>query len=226
VITPMAASERIDGGPHNMTDSENNFSSADYWERRYLRGGVSGAGSAGALATYKTGFLNWTLKRLGINSIIDFGCGDGEQVRMLACKNYTGVDVSPHIIEKCRSKYQRRKDWRFFTFDEQSDYSGVYDAAISIDVIFHIVEDDIYHDYMSRLFKNSRNTVIVYSSDWDARTADAHVRHRWWSKWVANQAPEWTISERHANPYPYREDNQMNTTFASFALCTRVEAGS
>lgn len=203
-----------------MTTDHDTFSSGAYWEKRYKAGGSSGVGSTGVLANYKTAFLNWTFRRLSISSVIDFGCGDGEQIKRLACRNYTGVDASPFIVEACRESYKDRPNWRFFTADQEPEYAGTYDAAMSIDVIYHLVEDDVFHTHMRQLFQSAAKAVIIYSSDWDEVAPALHVRHRWFSRWIAQHAPDWTVSERHANPYPFREDDHMNTTFASFTVCT------
>ena len=92
-----------------MKNDFKEFSTLDYWERRYSQGGNSGSGSFGVLANYKAAFLNDTIKRLGIQSVIDFGCGDGAQISQLACQNYTGVDASQFIIEACRKRYANKK---------------------------------------------------------------------------------------------------------------------
>lgn len=38
--------------------------------------------------------------------MIEFGCGDGNQLSLLQVPGYTGVDVSRSAVEKCRSKFK------------------------------------------------------------------------------------------------------------------------
>src|SRR5438270_10704846 len=59
--------------------------SSSYWNRRYVAGGTSGAGSYGRLARFKADVLNAFVAESGIASVIEFGCGDGAQ---LALSNY------------------------------------------------------------------------------------------------------------------------------------------
>jgi hypothetical protein len=56
--------------------------SARYWERNYAGGGTSGAGSYDALALGKAVFLNEFVRAHEIGSVIEFGCGDGNQLSL------------------------------------------------------------------------------------------------------------------------------------------------
>ena len=54
-------------------------SSDQLWEKRYAKGGNSGAGSYGKLAVYKAKVLNEFIEenKNEVNSVVEFGCGDG-----------------------------------------------------------------------------------------------------------------------------------------------------
>jgi hypothetical protein len=56
--------------------------SADYWERRYAEGGDSGHGSYGRFAEFKAEVLNRFVAEQRIESIVEFGCGDGNQLTL------------------------------------------------------------------------------------------------------------------------------------------------
>ena len=63
----------------------------------------------------------------------------------------------------------------------------------NIDVIYHLVEDDVYHNYMNQLFSSSKKYVIIYSSNFDdleSNNVVAHVKHRKFSKWVEENISE------------------------------------
>ena len=66
---------------HNLTASiqHRGFSSSRFWEKRYARGGNSGAGSYGKLAMYKKAFINKFVAAHGVETVAEFGCGDGNQ---------------------------------------------------------------------------------------------------------------------------------------------------
>jgi hypothetical protein len=76
-----------------------------YWESRYASGGTSGAGSYGNLATYKANYLNDFVKKNNISKVIEFGCGDGNQLSLSNYSLYIGLDISENAINMCRLKY-------------------------------------------------------------------------------------------------------------------------
>lgn len=51
--------------------------SAAYWEKRYERGGTSGPGSCGRLAQFKAEVVNRFVAEHDVQSVVEFGCGDG-----------------------------------------------------------------------------------------------------------------------------------------------------
>jgi SAM-dependent methyltransferase len=78
------------------------------WDNYYRAGYTSGAGSYGALANFKAQMINEFIADHGIQTVLDIGCGDGNQLSLLNCPEYIGVDVSPTIIELCKKKIQFR----------------------------------------------------------------------------------------------------------------------
>jgi len=151
--------------------------SRDYWEKRYRFGGHSGEGSRGESARYKADVVNNFIRMHGIESLVEFGCGDGYQLGMFEVRNYLGIDISPTILAQCRSMYQQDKH-KSFLLDK--DYSSqTADLAMSMDVIFHLVEDAVYDAYMTRLFEAGSRYVMIYSTSADMQnTGTPHVRHR------------------------------------------------
>ena len=76
------------------------FSSKEYWENRYKIGQTSGNGSYGFLAEYKSELINDFIKNNNIKSLVEYGCGDGNQLNMIKCEKIIGVDVSKTAVEK------------------------------------------------------------------------------------------------------------------------------
>ena len=76
------------------------LNSKDYWNTRYKTGGNSGAGSYNNLANFKAKIINNFIQKNNIQSIIDYGVGDGNQLKLINTENkiYTGIDVSSIII--------------------------------------------------------------------------------------------------------------------------------
>src|SRR5258706_45661 len=75
--------------------------SGRYWESRYVSGGTSGAGSYGVQAEYKASFLNSFVADNNVRTVVEFGCGDGNQLRLAAYPSYLGLDVSSKAVHMC-----------------------------------------------------------------------------------------------------------------------------
>ena len=185
--------------------------SAGYWERRYAHGGTSGSGSYGKLAEFKAEVLNQFIRDHQIRSVIEFGCGDGNQLSLADYPQYIGLDVSRSAIIRCQSRFLADTRKSFFLYEPRSFLDNVRafsaEAALSIDVLFHVVEDDVFEMYMSHLFGAAERYVIIYSSDIDLPTWSPHERHRLFTSWIASKAPEWKLLERIPNRYPYADDD-------------------
>lgn len=190
--------------------------SADYWRRRYAEGGDSGAGSYGKFARFKAQMLNDLFAELEIRSVVEFGSGDGNQLALLAVPpQYLGIDVSAEAVALCRARFAGRPERRFATL---SEYDGEpADCALSLDVIYHLVEDEAFEAYMRRLFAAARRCVVVYSSNHaeDERRDGAHVRHRRFTDWIAAHEPGWSLWRQVPNAFPYRGDWRTGS-FAEF----------
>ncbi len=195
------------------------FDSAGYWEQRYARGGTSGAGSCGRLARFKAATVNAIVAEHDVGSVIEFGCGDGTQLMLAEYRGYIGIDVSAAAIARCRARFADDPGKRFLLLDEAGGQRA--DMAVSLDVIFHLVEDAVFDRYMRALFAAADRLVVIYASDREAATADAHVRHRAFSAWVDRHAPDWRRVRRVANPYPFDPARPDDSSFADFHLYAR-----
>jgi len=191
--------------------------SGNYWEKRYTQGGTSGAGSYNRLATFKAEVINSFVEKNGISSVIEYGSGDGNQLKLACYKNYIGFDVSKTAIEKCRQIFSGDQTKKFKHTDEYSDESA--ELSMSLDVIYHLVEDPVFDEYMKRLFDSAGRFVIVYSSNDEAlnsRYGGYHVKHRKFSNWVEKNAPDWELMESIPNKYPHLDSDADNTSLADF----------
>ena len=181
-------------------------SSSSYWENRYKSGGNSGDGSYGILAEYKGRFLNSFVVDNNICSVIEFGCGDGNQLKYSAYENYIGVDVSDTAIALCKSIYKSEENMEFIRLDEYADEQA--ELALSLDVIYHLVEDDVFEEYMNALFKSATKFVIIYSSNNEGEDSFLpHVTHRNFGRWIEANIFSWSLLKKISNKYPvYKKD--------------------
>ena len=180
--------------------------SSRYWEDRYRSGRSSGPGSEGKLASFKAQALNEFVRAHSIGSVVEFGCGDGSQLALAEYPRYVGLDVSVSALRRCIARFASDPTKAFFLYDPRafSDPEGMIaaDLSLSIDVIYHLVEDRIYELSMRHLFAAGRRYVIVYSSNVDALGNSPHVRHRRFMTWVDQNERDWELVETIPNPHP------------------------
>jgi SAM-dependent methyltransferase len=174
--------------------------SARYWELRYRLGGTSGAGSYGADRAHKSAVINAVVDDHAVQSLIDFGCGDGSQLQDLRITRYLGFDVSLAALSICRQRYAERHN---FSFREAGSYAGEQaELALSLDVLYHLVEDTVYLAYLDRLFGAAERLVLIYSSNASPDLAHQarHVRHRSFTADVSARYPQFSLLQHIARP--------------------------
>ncbi len=189
--------------------------SNDYWVRRYRKGRNSGGGSYGRLAEFKARVLNEFVDTHGVLQVIEFGCGDGNQLQLANYPQYLGFDISPHALDLCRTQFSG-DDTREFGLTQ--NYRGeTAPLTLSLDVLYHLVEDEVFDAYMRRLFSASTQHVIIYSSNLAENPADQgkHVRHRRFTDWVEEHLTGWELTRHLPNIYPF-EGNTREGSVADF----------
>jgi SAM-dependent methyltransferase len=112
VVGPKAIATR------NLLAHRRFIGSGSYWEQRYASGGNSGAGSYGRLAEAKAAVLNRLVADQRIGSVLEIGCGDGNQVELAHYPAYVGIDVSPSVIAACHQRFIGDPTKRFLVSGE------------------------------------------------------------------------------------------------------------
>jgi hypothetical protein len=192
--------------------------SANYWEERYRTGGNSGAGSYNRLAQFKAEFLNEFVATHQIQTVIEFGSGDGAQLELAAYPTYVGVDVSPTAIKSTRRRFSGDASKTFLHTSEVNSHQA--ELALSLDVIYHLVEDQVFDTYMRQLFDAATRYVIVYSSNQDKPGPSLHVRFRQFTPWVEENT-DFQLADVIPNRFPYSDEDPDNTSFADFFVFAR-----
>lgn len=197
-------------------------SSSLYWESRYAQGGNSGDGSYDKLAEFKAEILNDFVSRFKIRTVIEYGCGDGNQLSYANYPEYIGFDISPTCIGICKNKFINDKTKKFKLIDEYTSEKA--ELVLSLDVIFHLVEDDVYDRYMRQLFDTSLKYVIIYSSNTDDNSFNSapHVKHRKFTDWILLNRPNWKIVKFIPNKYPFK-GNTKTGSFCDFYIYVNSE---
>lgn len=155
---------------------------------------------------FKAEMLNSLVHEWGIESIVEFGCGDGNQLALATYPHDVGLDVSRTAIRLCTTRFSTDQSKSFFLYDPTCfvDHAQVFDAqaALSVDVIFHLDVDEVYETYMRRLFAAATRFIVIYSSDIDVRSSSPHERHRNFTSWVARNMTDWRLARQIPNRYP------------------------
>jgi len=203
-----------------MNNKTKNFTSSSYWESRYSAGGNSGAGSYGRLAEYKARIINELSSKYKISEAIEFGSGDGNQCSKFNFKKYIGIDVSKEAVSHCSKMFEHKKNWKFFHCSDPIIKTLKSPLVLSLDVIFHLVEDETFHRYMRNLFSTSEWLVLIYSSNYDGNSRKpVHVRHRKYTDWISENEKEFNLIYSWKNPFPFEKGSDpKETSFAEFKL--------
>jgi hypothetical protein len=178
------------------------FNSSDYWENRYKNGGNSGQGSYNTLAEFKASVINDFIENNKIDSIIDYGVGDGNQLAFINTTKlmYYGIDISQTILEKCKSKYKDDSTKKFF-LSRDFDKNTKAELVLSCDVLYHLIEESVYFNYIKSLFDSSKKYVIIYARDQNLNHA-LHVKFRKFTDYIKTSFQEFKLVKHIPNKFP------------------------
>ena len=78
----------------------------------------------------------------GGTSVLEIGCGDGANFRLLAAREggvgrFCGVDVNPHMVEYCRSRHPEAR-WLVAARPPYTDAGERFDRVVIINVLHHL----------------------------------------------------------------------------------------
>jgi methyltransferase family protein len=195
--------------------------SFSYWEDRYRQGGTSGSGSFGRLAEFKAGVVNGFVEKSGSQTVIEFGCGDGAQLALGRYPRYIGIDVAEGSISACRNRFAGDKTKSFYLAGQIPPDLGDFDLVLSLDVIYHLVEDEVFDAYMRSLFVHAGRFIAIYSSNKIDPSDAPHVRHRLFTRWIEVNEPQWKQLDFVPNIYPHDPARPGETSFADFYFFAR-----
>lgn len=169
----------------------------NYWENRYVSGLDSGRGSYGKSANHKATMINNYIINHDIKSISDFGCGDGNQIGLLkGFENYCGFDISPYIIDVCKQKFIDNSKMTFCTKINDLPES---ELCLSLDVLYHIIDEKDYENYLFQLFNKSKKYVLIFSTNHQEKTISSYILHRKFTDWVDTHCKDFVLVEELEN---------------------------
>ncbi|MEI7794653.1 MAG: class I SAM-dependent methyltransferase, partial [Thermoleophilia bacterium] len=135
---------------------------ADYWNSRYSAGGTSGAGSYGEDAAWKAATVNAIVADNAVESVLEFGCGDGHQLSLLKVPEYVGLDISDEAVRLCRERHRTDPTKSFRTWTPGAPvHQGPFDLVLALEVLMHIIDDDAFCQTLDAIFASSRRLVVI-----------------------------------------------------------------
>jgi hypothetical protein len=185
----------------NSDTDKNQFNTKKYWENRYKSGRNSGPGSYNELAKFKAKIINEFINKNNIKSIIDYGVGDGNQLKFINTENkkYIGIDISKTIINKCTELF-KNDNTKVFILENNMQNLNV-DLVISCDVLYNLIEDKEYVNYIKNLFNISKSYVIIYARNEDLNYKP-HIKFRKFTDYINENFINWNLIEHIPNIYP------------------------
>lgn len=131
-----------------------------------------------------------------------------------------GVDVSPTAVNMCRQKYKddESKDFYELALYQQNQKDVKYDMSLSLDVIFHLIEDDVFETYMNNLFDSSSKYVCIYSNNYEDEYYGEHQKNRKFTEWIVNRRKNWELVKFVKQKYPYdpKVKDEIDTSISDF----------
>jgi hypothetical protein len=133
---------------------------------------------------------------------------------------YTGLDISPLAVARCREIFQKDLRKRFLLYKpcsfDPADTFNRAELALSLDVIFHLVEEEIFDSYMNHLFDSAEKYVVIYSSNRTDIESAPHVKHRRFTDWIEKNRPDWELFSFKKNDYVFDPERPEETSFSDF----------
>jgi cyclopropane fatty-acyl-phospholipid synthase-like methyltransferase len=179
-----------------------------YWEERYQAGDNSGTGSYDHLAEHKAEVINEFVLKNGITTVMEFGCGDGNQLTLAKYPQYLGLDVSPTAVKLCYNRFKADKTKSFYVYNSMAfvDNARLFkaDLTMSLDVLYHLVEQEIFENYLLHLFAAADKYVLIYASDYNQaeEPVHQHENRRGFTDFVSKHIKGWKLKEIIRNKFP------------------------
>lgn len=92
--------------------------------------------------------------------MLDVGCGDLLFWDGKNCSKYTGLDISPTILEINKKSHP---DWNFLlaSADESLDLHA--ETVLCLDMLFHIMDDNVYDRIIENLSRWTNRNLVIFT---------------------------------------------------------------
>ncbi len=130
----------------------------NYWDERYKRGGSSNTGKTDEGYRWIWSVIDSYLPVL--RHVLDVGCGDLALWTGRECLDYTGLDLSPTIIERNR---QHRPEWKFYVHDAVMPLPVRKDVVICTNLLFHITNETDYQEVIKNVAEATKEYLFIFT---------------------------------------------------------------
>jgi|GEM_PF-2029524 len=139
--------------------AKNDQEQYDGWWNNFLSLNIEDPGT-----TYRTNLVISEIKSLGVNNIVDGGCGSAELIKKILQNvdeaKLSGFDVSEKIIDINKEKYPG-VDFFTLNLNEESSHEKKFGMVICCEVIEHLRNWQKAIDNLSKLVENNGYLLIT-----------------------------------------------------------------
>lgn len=173
----------------------------------------------GDLLSWKASVVNSIIKENRVNSGLELGSGDGKFASLLSLKKYVGYDISDSAVTLANEKFDNPN---FRTSTKPPFFWRKFDITMSIDVIYHIVENRDFNKHMAKLFSAANTLVVIYSyPKKPSEKMSEHIKFNDFTSWAERQAPGWELVGQIPNKFPFDENYPNSTSKSEFFVYKR-----
>jgi 2-polyprenyl-3-methyl-5-hydroxy-6-metoxy-1,4-benzoquinol methylase len=191
VQVPGGHSDRYNGSVSLRAGSF--FNAAEYWENRHrkYRDSLRSVGhvnlsEADSQADYEVKIshvvaaLEGALGSLEGKEILDAGCGIGLLTKEIVSSggSVLGVDHSETAVARARAHAPQAR-FECLSLD-QMPYDAIFDAAVSMDVLFHVVDDTLWEASILRMIAAIKPGGFLFIQESFNMPGEAHFPHLRW----------------------------------------------
>jgi SAM-dependent methyltransferase len=184
-----------------------------YWDKHYLTGGDSGAGSFGAFSSWKADIVNQVISTYQINTVLEFGCGDGNQLLKFQIPEYRGLDVSSSAVATCKEIFKNDKSKSFSVIRPNSnlDVSSAQ-LVMSLEVLMHITLEEDYLWTLEKIFESSEEFVLIQAPLFEYKLfpKHSHEKYRDIFRYLIDYLDCWSIIGLFVHPSVSPADRRKN----------------
>jgi len=184
-----------------------NFDSFEYWENRYKSDPKYFGKDWKNGIKKRADFINDFIKKHNLKRVLDYGCGDGRQSQYIIAEDYFGIDISSDAIRGCKELNPEKVFYLAKKNDKDlKDLIKEFkpDLCLSFWIISHLIEDELFDEYMENLFC-SEKFVIIHETDIDKYIAD-YQKQRKFTKYIKENFPEWELLKSVKNEFIYKHE--------------------